>query len=165
MTPDSYKCMSTTKLWRHLAKTLSSQKPGDESRSKAEAVRLFFECSRSSPKLNHNTYNKMAATSVPLGPPSEAHFSDPERPAQMEEFSFAAPATPNSDLYAGSIETGEEYMETEKGQHAGSPFYSQFFSKKGYEWLLEVDESGDDEEFRKPLLYVYFTMSILNGFA
>ena len=95
----------------------------------------------------------MAATSSSV---QSSVDGDPHGQANMEEFSFAPPSTPDSDLFAGSIETGEEYMESSpKGSgENGSALYSHFFSKKNFQWLLEVDESGDDDEFKKPLLYV-----------
>lgn len=75
----------------------------------------------------------------------------------VDEFSFGPPLSQDASMYTGSIEAQEEFMESDqKGELNGSPRYrfpfSQIFNKKSYDWLLEVDESGDDEDFRKPLL-------------
>lgn len=75
----------------------------------------------------------------------------------VDEFSFGPPLSQDASMYTGSIEAQEEFMESDqKGELNGGPRYrfpfSQIFNKKSYDWLLEVDESGDDEDFRKPLL-------------
>lgn len=96
--------------------------------------------------------NKMAATSVPLHHPSSN--ADVSYETYPDEFAFSSPNTQDSDLYTGSIETqngAAEAGEKEAQNEAPSSIYSQILSRKGYEWLLEVDES-DDEDFNKPLL-------------
>lgn len=100
----------------------------------------------------------MAATSVPLySPSSEPIMDNMETENPVDEFSFGPPLSQDSSMYTGSIEAQEEFMESDqKGELNGGPRYrfpfSQIFNKKSYDWLLEVDESGDDEDFRKPLL-------------
>ena len=100
----------------------------------------------------------MAAVSVPLySPSSQPPPEHQEIDTQMDEFSFGPPISQESSMYSGSIEAQEEFMETDrKGEQNGSPyripFSSQIFNRKNYDWLLEVDESGDDEDFKKPLL-------------
>ena len=100
---------------------------------------------------------KMAATSVPLYHPETSSSQDFQGDANpMEEFSFAAPINDDSSVYTGSIEPRESFMEsgktTENVNDAQSSIYSQIFSRKGYEWLLEVDEGDDDDDMKKPLL-------------
>ena len=76
----------------------------------------------------------------------------------VDEFSFGPPMSQDSSMYTGSIEAQEEFMESGRKDESGEgpryrfPFYSQIFNKKNYDWLLEVDESGDDDDFKKPLL-------------
>lgn len=101
----------------------------------------------------------MAATSVPLySPSSQPILENMEGDPPVDEFSFGPPMSQDSSMYSGSIEAQEEFMESErKDDSNGSPryrfpFYSQIFNKKNYDWLLEVDETGDDEDFKKPLL-------------
>ena len=101
----------------------------------------------------------MAATSVPLYSASTDPLMDNmEADNPVDEFSFGPPMSQDSSMYTGSIEAQEEFMEsgqkdeTNGGPRYRFPFYSQIFNRKNYDWLLEVDESGDDEDFKKPLL-------------
>ena len=100
--------------------------------------------------------SKMAATSVPLYSPSSQPPLDMEVDPPVDEFSFGPPMSQDASMYSGSIEAQEEFMESGRKDDASGgpryrfPFYSQIFNKKNYDWLLEVDESGDD--FNKPLL-------------
>ncbi|XP_068681699.1 protein YIPF4-like [Montipora foliosa] len=101
----------------------------------------------------------MAATSVPLySPSSEPIINNMETENPVDEFSFGPPMSQDSSMYTGSIEAQEEFMESGRKDESGEgpryrfPFYSQIFNKKNYDWLLEVDESGDDDDFKKPLL-------------
>lgn len=101
----------------------------------------------------------MAATSVPLySPSSQPDLENMEADTNMDEFSFGPPMSQDSSMYSGSIEQQEEFMESGKKEESSGapryrfPFYSQIFNKKNYDWLLEVDESGDDDDFKKPLL-------------
>lgn len=98
--------------------------------------------------------NKMAATSVPLHHPSSN--ADNSYETYPDEFAFTSPTTQDASLYSGAIETeksGAENVEKEDQNGGSSSIYSQILSRKGYEWLLEVDES-DDDDFNKPLLWV-----------
>lgn len=95
----------------------------------------------------------MAATSVPLHHPSSN--ADVSYETYPDEFSFTSPNSQDSTLYSGSIEA--QGTKVEGGQNEiqnegrSSSIYSQILSRKGFEWLLEVDES-DDNDFNKPLL-------------
>lgn len=101
----------------------------------------------------------MAATSVPLySPSSQPDLENMEADNQMNEFSFGPPMSQDASMYSGSIEQQEEFMESGRkvdesngGPRYRFPFYSQIFNKKNYDWLLEVDQSSDDD-FNKPLL-------------
>lgn len=99
----------------------------------------------------------MAATSVPLYHPESPNSQELQQDANpIDEFSFTAPIHNDSNLYSGSIDARESLMErgqtAENGIDAQSSIYSEIFSKKRYEWLLEVDEADDDEDMKKPLL-------------
>lgn len=107
-----------------------------------------------------NAESKMAATSVPLySPSSQPPMENTEADPQMDEFTFGPPMSQDSSMYSGSIEAQEEFMESDRKEDDSNgspryrfPFSSQIFNRKNYEWLLEVDETGDDEDFKKPLL-------------
>lgn len=102
----------------------------------------------------------MAATSVPLfSPSSQPDLENMEADNQINEFSFGPPMSQDTSMYSGSIEQQEEFMESGRkvdesngGPRYRFPFYSQIFNRKNYDWLLEVDQSGDDDDFNKPLL-------------
>lgn len=127
-------------------------------RSRLLAVKLLWEL------VTINSINqrrsKMAATSVPLfSPSSQPDLENMEADNQMNEFSFGPPMSQDASMYSGSIEQQEEFMESGRkvdesngGPRYRFPFYSQIFNKKNYDWLLEVDQSGDDDDFNKPLL-------------
>jgi len=94
----------------------------------------------------------MAATSVPLHHPTSN--ADNSYETYPDEFAFTSPNTQDSSLYTGAIETQNstaENSEKEPQNGGTSSIYSQILSRKGFEWLLEVDES-DDDDFNKPLL-------------
>ena len=107
-----------------------------------------------------NAESKMAATSVPLySPSSQPTMENVEADPQIDEFTFGPPMSQDSSMYSGSIEAQEEFMESGRKEDDSNgspryrfPFSSQIFNRKNYEWLLEVDETGDDEDFKKPLL-------------
>lgn len=102
----------------------------------------------------------MAATSVALfSPSSQPDLENMEADNQINEFSFGPPMSQDASMYSGSIEQQEEFMESGRkvdesngGPRYRFPFYSQIFNRKNYDWLLEVDQSGDDDDFNKPLL-------------
>lgn len=126
-------------------------------RSRLLAVKLFM--GTGDDKL-YQRRSKMAATSVPLfSPSSQPDLENMEADNQINEFSFGPPMSQDASMYSGSIEQQEEFMESGRkvdesngGPRYRFPFYSQIFNKKNYDWLLEVDQSGDDDDFNKPLL-------------
>lgn len=96
----------------------------------------------------------MAATSVPLHHPSSN--ADLSYETQPDEFAFTSPVPQDSSVYTGSIEMQDSELGDGKkdGQSEGpSSIYSQILSRKGFEWLLEVDDT-EDNDFNKPLLWV-----------
>jgi hypothetical protein len=94
----------------------------------------------------------MAATSVPLHHPSSNE--DLSYETHPDEFAFTSPGPQDSSEYTGSIEMPDSELgngKKDEQSDATSSIYSQVLSRKGFEWLLEVDET-DDNDFNKPLL-------------
>ncbi|XP_028398851.1 protein YIPF4-like [Dendronephthya gigantea] len=94
-------------------------------------------------------------TSVPLYSVSSqqntADSYNSNRPLQ-DEFTFRSSSPDFNVDYSGSIETNQQPNAADSD--AGSNAYNlgSIFNKKKFAWLLEVDDTGDDDDMDKPLL-------------
>ena len=90
-------------------------------------------------------------TSVPLYPvSSQQNITDSynsNRPVQ-DEFAFRSSSPDLSVDYSGSIDNSQLNSDaTSNAYNLGN-----LFNKKKFAWLLEVDDTGDDDDMDKPLL-------------
>ena len=104
-------------------------------------------------------------TSVPLYPVSSpgdttTHSYNSNRPSSpMGEFSFHSQSPDTTQDFAGSIDGGGKNSSVninsssmEFGSETNGYNLSKLFNRKRFEWLLEVDDTGDDDDMDKPLL-------------
>lgn len=86
-------------------------------------------------------------TSVPLYPvPSKETTAVSFDSNPGDEFSFRSTSPDSSEDYSGSIDN------TITNTESNNPYLSNIFNRKRFEWLLEVDDTGDDDDMNKPLL-------------
>jgi hypothetical protein len=90
-------------------------------------------------------------TSVPLYPVSSHQNTtdsyNSNRPVQ-DEFTFRSSSPDLSADYSGSIDTSQPNSDGNSNAYT----LGSFFNKKKFAWLLEVDDTGDDDDMDKPLL-------------
>lgn len=93
-------------------------------------------------------------TSVPLYSVSSqqntADSHNSNRPLQ-DEFMFRSSSPDFNVDYSGSIETSQPSA-TDSDSASNAYNLGSIFNKKKFAWLLEVDDTGDDDDMDKPLL-------------
>lgn len=93
-------------------------------------------------------------TSVPLYPVSSQQSTtdsyNSNRPVQ-DEFSFRGPS-PDTE-YSGTIDVNSQQNAGQDDSNSNAYNLGSIFNKKKFAWLLEVDDTGDDDDdMDKPLL-------------
>lgn len=86
--------------------------------------------------------------SVPLKESTAVSFNSNRPSSPVDEFSFQSTQPDSSEVYSGSIDNATSHDDVE----SNNPYLSKIFNRKRFEWLLEVDDSGDDDDMNKPLL-------------
>lgn len=73
---------------------------------------------------------------------------------ELGDLSFVSTDTTQNDMY-GQMETGEQRDTRQSSSEPGTfgGLTSNLLNKRGFGWLLEVEEI-DEDAFDKPLLYV-----------
>ena len=94
-------------------------------------------------------------TSVPLySVSSEQNTRDSynsNRPVQ-DEFMFRSSSPDSSVDYTGSIDNSQPNGGGGESGDSNAYNLGSIFNKKKFAWLLEVDDTGDDDDMGKPLL-------------
>lgn len=87
--------------------------------------------------------------SVPSKESTSISFNSNQPSSPLDEFSFRNTTPDSTEEYSGSIENAQS---NQPSNVESNPHLSNLFSKKRFEWLLEVDDAGEDEDMNKPLL-------------
>ena len=94
-------------------------------------------------------------TSVPLYSVSSQQNTvdsyNSNRPVQ-DEFMFRSSSPDSSVDYSGSIDNSQPGALSSSDDKSNAYNLGSIFNKKKFAWLLEVDDTGDDEDMDKPLL-------------